>query len=67
MGQAIQRGDRRLYEPVTRLIVEIGDQAKSAAVALVGFFIKSLGLALDHRRDLEKSSGGRRATPFRGR
>ena len=41
--EAGERGDRRLHDPVARLIVEVGDQAESAAVAFVGGVVQTLG------------------------
>ena len=41
MGQAVERGDGGAHQPMARLVVEIGDQAEPAAVALVGVFVES--------------------------
>ena len=41
MGQAVERGHGGAHQPVTRLVVEAGDQAEAAAVALVGVLVES--------------------------
>jgi hypothetical protein len=43
MGEADERADRRAHQGVARRIVQARDQAKAAAVALVGLFIESGG------------------------
>ena len=41
MGQPVEGRDGRLHEPVARLVVEIGDQAEPAALALVCGIVES--------------------------
>ena len=43
VGQAVQRGDGGAHQPVARRVVEAGDQAKAAAVALVSVLVESAG------------------------
>ncbi len=50
MGQAGERGDRRFDDPVTRHIVEVGDEAEAAAVLLVCRVIETFHVSLGHRR-----------------
>ena len=49
MGQAIEGSNRRLDQPVARLVVEIGNQAKTTAIAFVGGFIESRVGCAHHR------------------
>ena len=43
MGQTIERGNSCLYQPMTWLVIQVGNQAEPATVAFVGVFVESLG------------------------
>src|SRR5262249_1605401 len=64
-GQTVERSNSCLYQPMTRLVVQVGYKAKPAAVAFVGVSIKSCVGA--HRRGLVTVRCGRRHVAFRGR
>ena len=55
MCQAGERGDRRFDDPVTRHVIEIRDQSKTATVALVRRVIETFCKSLRHRHALEES------------
>ncbi len=41
--EAVERRNSRTDQPMARLVIEVGNQAKPAAIAFVGVFIESLG------------------------
>ena len=60
MGEPVQRRDGGLHQPIARLIVEVGDQAKAATVLLVGLAVQTLvQLAVHHITFCPRCPGNR--------